>query len=140
MSQDGCVQASDAVVQMAGGANAGALNHYSVGGNTRVATQQVDDWVFVIGQDDYGLARYTLDEWLGDAAQVDPEVIDCFDAEGAWELLLHLRDTCLVWQCGGCSGWIFTKDRPQVGVLRCSTCGDAGVDFRHADRHSGADG
>ena len=51
----------------------------------------------------------------------------------------HLRRDCLVWQCGACDAWIFTSSRPQVGVLRCSTCGDGGIDFRHADRHVGGD-
>lgn len=57
--------------------------------------------------------------------------MECENAEQAWELLRVLREDCLVWQCGSCDGWIFTSNRPRVGVLRCSTCGQPGVDFRH---------
>lgn len=131
------MQASDSVVETAGGAWRASLNHYSVGGNATVVTQQVDEWVYVVGQHDFGVARYTLAGWLAQAEQAEPQVIDCFDAEGAWEMVRHLRDRCLVWQCGGCDGWIFTSNRPRVGVLQCSTCGNAGIDFRHADRHVG---
>lgn len=63
--------------------------------------------------------------------------MDCDDAEQAWELLRLLRQDCLLWQCGACDAWIFTSNRPRIGVLRCSICVGGGVDFRHADRHVG---
>jgi hypothetical protein len=132
------VQASKELLDFAGGSWDASLNHYAVGGNCHVTTQQIDENVFVVGQDGFSVARYTLDEWAGIDDQPDPPVIECDDAQQAWELLRVLREDCLLWQCGGCDAWIFTSNRPQVGVLHCSTCGHGGVDFRHADRHVGA--
>jgi hypothetical protein len=131
------MQASESVLERAGGSWDGSLNHYNTGGGCMVTTQQVDDWVYVVGQDDYRVARYSLSGWLGADDQADPPVMECDDAEQAWELLRALREDCLVWQCGSCDGWIFTSNRPRVGVLGCSTCGQPGIDFRHADRHVG---
>jgi hypothetical protein len=102
-----------------------------------VATQQVDEWVYVVGQNDFNVARYTLAEWVGEAEQADPPYIECDDAVMAWELLRLIREDCLLWQCAGCDAWIFASNRPRVGILRCSTCNAGGVDFRHADRHVG---
>jgi hypothetical protein len=133
------MHASESVVAFAGGAWDASLNLYSTGGNCLVTTQQVDEWVHVIGQDTFNIARYTLAEWIGEEDQADPPFIECDDAQMAWELLRTLREDCLVWQCGGCDAWIFTSNRPRVGRLKCSTCGDAGVDFRHADRHVGGE-
>src|SRR5262245_33518921 len=66
------VQTSQEVVAFAGGSSSALLNHYGTGGNTMVTTQQVDEWVFVVGQDDFNVARYTLAEWLGESEQ-DPD-------------------------------------------------------------------
>lgn len=131
---------SEDVVAAAGGAWHASLNHFDTGGGCMVATQQVDEHVYVVDQEGFAVARYDLAGWLNKVDQPEPPMIDCFDADGAWEMLQHLRQDCLVWQCGACDAWIFTSDRPQAGVLRCSTCGDGGVDFRHADRHVGDDG
>lgn len=133
------MQASEAVVALVGGPWEASLNHYDAGGGCMVATQQVDEWVYVVGQDDFLVARYTLEEWLGDSKQTEAPGIDCLDAEGTWLMLQHFREDCFLWQCGACDAWIFTSNRPRVGVLRCSTCGDGGVDFRHADRQIAAD-
>lgn len=131
------MQASEQVVAVAGGAWDVSLNLYDTGGGCMVATQQVDDYVYCVGQDDFFLARHDLSGWLGETDQPDPPVIECFDAEGAWEMLKHLREDCLVWKCGACDGWIFTSNRPRIGILRCSTCSDGVVDFRHADSRVG---
>lgn len=132
------MQASQAVVEHAGGAFDASLNHYTTGGNCSVTTVQVDDAVFVVGQDDFRVAKYTLGGWLGEVDQADPPTIEADVARQAWELFQLLRADCLVWQCGACDGWIYTSNRPRVGMLQCSTCGDGGVDFRHADRHVGS--
>lgn len=134
---DGHMQASEAVIEHAGGAWDASLNHFDSGGGCMVTTQQVDEWVYVVGQDDFAVGRYTLGEWTGDEPQSEVPLMECDDAEQAWEMFRLLRQDCLVWQCGACSAWIFTSNRPRIGVLRCSTCGDGGVDFRHADRHVG---
>lgn len=133
------MQASELVVTCAGGAWNASLNHFNAGGGCMVTTEQIDEWVYVIGQDDFRVARYSLPGWLGEDDQPDPPFMECDDAEQAWELLRVLREDCLVWQCGACDGWIFTSDRPRVGILRCSSCGQSGVDFRHADRHVGGE-
>jgi len=133
------MQASEAVVELAGGAYVASLNHFDTGGGCMVTTQQIDDVVFVVGQDDFRVARYSLAEWLGEEDQADPPFIEADDATMAWELLRVLREDCLLWQCGACDAWIYTSTRPRVGVLRCATCGDGGVDFRHADRHVGGE-
>lgn len=134
---DVMIQASQSVIAFAGGAWDASLNFYSTGGNCLVVTQQVDEWVFVVGQDDFNVGRYTVAEWIGDVEQTDPPLIACDDERMAWELLRLIREDCLLWQCGACDAWIFTSNRPRIGLLRCSTCGDGGVDFRHADRHVG---
>lgn len=131
------MQASEDLLNHAGGAWDASLNHYSTGGNCLVTTQQIDEDVYVVAQDDYAVAKYTLASWLGEEGQSDPPFIECDNAEQAWELLRLLREDCLLWQCGACDAWIFTTNRPRLGVLNCSTCGDGGVDFRHADRHIG---
>lgn len=130
------MQASEAVLQHAGGTWDASLNNYITGGNCMVTTQQIDDTVYVVGQDTFDVAKYSLAEWLGEDDQPDPPFIEADDAVQAWELLRVLREGCLVWQCGSCDAWIFTSNRPRVGILRCSTCSDGGVDFRHADRHT----
>lgn len=133
------MQASEEVLKHAGGAWDGSLNFYDTGGGCMVTTQQVDEWVYVVGQDDFRVGRYSLAEWLGKEDQSDAPLMECDDAEQAWELLRLLREDCFLWQCGACDGWIFTSNRPRIGILACSTCGDGGVDFRHADRHVGGD-
>lgn len=136
---DAHMQASHEVLNHAGGAWDASLNFYDTGGGCMVTTQQVDEWVYVVGQDDFRVGRYSLAEWLGTEDQSTVPLMECDDAEQAWELLRLLREDCLLWQCGACDAWIFTSNRPRVGVLACSTCGDGGVDFRHADRHVGGD-
>ncbi|WP_434966258.1 hypothetical protein [Janibacter indicus] len=130
---------SEEVVMFAGGAQMASLNLFDSGGGCMIAAQQVDDSVYVVGQDSFAVAKSTLDGWLNEVDQPDPPIIDCFDAEGAWEMLRNLRLGCFVWQCGGCEAWMFTSNRPWIGILRCSTCGEGGVYFRHADRHVGGD-
>lgn len=134
------MQASEQVLETAGGAWNASLNHYDTGGGCMVTTQQVDEWVYVVGQDDFAIMKHTLAGWLGeDAQEVEPPTIECDDAVSAWDILRVLREDCLIWQCGGCDSWIFTSNRPRIGVLRCSSCRAGGVDFRHADRHVGGD-
>lgn len=133
----GAMQASEAVLKHAGGAWDASLNHFDTGGGCMVTTQQVDEWVYVVGQDDFGVGRYTLDEWLGKTDQTEPQFIEADDPEQTWELLRLMREDALVWQCGSCDAWIFTSNRPRIGILQCSTCGDGGIDFRHADRAVG---
>lgn len=94
-----------------------------------VTTQQVDEYVYVVGQDSFEVARYELAGWLGDVDQPDQPMIECFDAEGAWVMFRHLRQDCLVWQCGACDAWIFTSERLRVSILRCLTCGEGGIDY-----------
>lgn len=133
-------QASRQVLDVAGGAWLASLNHYGTGGNCMVTTLQIDKHVFVVGQDDFNIARYTLAEWLGQADQdPEPPLIECNTADEAWEALQIIRADHLLWQCGACDAWIYTSNRPRVGILRCSTCGDGGVDFHHADRHVGGE-
>lgn len=137
------MRASEAVVACAGGTWDASLNLYDVGGGRTVTTVQVDELVFVVGQhDDFAVGRYSLDEWLGETPQDEVSVIQADDAMQALEILDLMRQDALLWQCGSCAdgtrGWIYTSNRPRLGVLACSTCGrGGGVDFRHADRHAG---
>lgn len=136
------MQASEEVVALAGGAYAASLNLIDTGGGANVATVQVDEWVYTVGQDDFGVGRYSLAEWLGELDQTEVPVMEADDAVQALELLNLVRADALLWQCGDCAdgtrGWIHTSNRPRIGVLACSCCGrDGGVDFRHADRHVG---
>lgn len=134
-------QASEEVLALAGGAYRASLNHYNTGGNCMVTTVQVDEQVYVVAQDDFAVGRYPLAEWLDETEQdAEPDLIECDAAEQALELLNLVRQDALVWQCGGCDAWIHTTPpAPQVGVLRCSTCGSGGVDFHHAWRHLGTE-
>lgn len=93
--------------------------------------------MYVVGPQTFAVTRYELDEWLASPGSGASQPIDCDDSTQAWELLKAIREDCLLWQCGGCDAWIHTSNRPRVGILQCSTCGDGGVDFRHADRHVG---
>ena len=68
-------------LDFAGGAWEASLNHYAAGGNCYVTTQQVDESVYVVAQDDFSVARYTLDEWAGLDDQPDPPLIECDDAQ-----------------------------------------------------------
>lgn len=135
------MQASEAVVSRAGGSYESSLNLIEVGGGCTVCTVQVDEWVYVVGQDDFSVGKYSLAEWLGEEDQSEVPLIEADDAQQALELLNLLRQDCFLWQCGACAdgtqGWIYTSNRPRVGSLRCSSCGGGGVDFRHADRHVG---
>lgn len=138
------LQASEEVVALAGGAYEASMNLIDSGGGCMVATVQVDQWVLVVGQDDFSVCRYTLAEWLGETDQSDPVSIESDDAVQALELLEFMRQGTYLWQCGSCAdgsrGWIHTSHRPRIGVLACSCCGrEGGVDFRHADRHVGGD-
>lgn len=131
---------NEAVVAAAGGASRASLNHFDTGGGCTVTTQQVDEHVYVVGQDDFAVARYDLAGWFNEVDQPEPPMIECLDAGGAWEMLRHLRRGCLVWRCYACDAWIFTSTRPSTGVIRCSTCAGGGIDLRHADRHVGSGG
>ena len=132
--------ASARLVEFAGGAWEASLNHYDTGGGCMVTTQQVDEFVYVVGQDDFTVSRHLLQEWIGEVDSPEPSpTIECDDARMAWELFRALREDCLLWQCGACDAWIFTSHRPRIGVLGCATCGNGGVDFRHGDRHVGYD-
>jgi hypothetical protein len=130
------VEASREVLDRAGGPWESSLNHYRTSMLGLVTTVQVDEFVFVVGPDDFHVKRVGLDCWIqGDAREAAE--IECDTAEQAWELLRHVREGCLLWQCGACDAWLFTSNRPRIGVLNCSTCGDGGIDFRHADRGVG---
>lgn len=133
------MQASQAVVAHAGGSWNASLNHFDTGGGCMVTMQQIDELVYVVGQDSFDVARYSLSEWVGELGQADPPTIECDDAGMTWELLQVIREDCQLWQCGACDAWIFTSNRPRVGILRCGTCRTGGIDFRHADRHVGAE-
>lgn len=136
MGQNRAVDASRVVLEHAGGTWVASLNHYELPVFGAVTTIQVDEFVFCVRSQSFDVIRVGLAGWLKQD-MTDAQVIDCDTAEQAWELLRHVRDGCLLWQCGACDGWIFTSNRPRIGVLGCSTCGDGGVDFRHADRHVG---
>lgn len=131
--------ACDAVVALAGGPYEASLNVYGAD-TARVCTVQVDTWVYAVGAADFAVSRYDLEAWLNAPKPhvASAATIEADTAEQAWELLRHVREDALLWQCGACDGWIFTTGRPRIGVLGCSTCGDGGVDFRHADRHVGS--
>jgi hypothetical protein len=134
------MQASEQLLEIAGGAWDASLNHYDAGGGFLVTTQQIDEWVYVVGQDGYAISKHALAEWVGEDEQTaEPPIVDCDDAAMAWGVLRALRGDCMLWQCGACDAWIFTSNRPRVGLLRCSTCRTGGIDFRHADRHVGDD-
>lgn len=128
----------------AGGAWAASLNLCERADGQLVCTVQVDEWVYVVGQLDFSVRRYDLAEWIDGADESQAQVIEADDATMAIELLNLVREDCLLWQCGACAdgsrGWIYTSNRPRIGILRCSSCGDGGVDFRHADRHVGGGG
>ncbi len=97
------MQASQALVEYAGGAWNASLNHYSPGGNGMVTTVQVDEWVYVVGRDDFAVARHALDVWLDRANQdLRPQTIEADTAEQAWDVLRVLREDAMVWQCGAC--------------------------------------
>lgn len=137
------MQASIEVVELAGGTDAAAINLEDTGGGCMAATLQLDEWVYVVGQDDYSVGRYSLAKWLGEIEQTEAPFIEADDAVQALELLNAVRSGAMVWQCGACfdgtRGWIHTSNRPRVGILACAACGrEGGVDFRHADRHVGA--
>ena len=115
--EDSAVQA-ERLLERAGGAWEADLNHYDTDGGCMATTQQIDKWVYVVGQDNSRVARYTLAEWLGEEDQHDPPFIDADDAvRWCGELFRVLREDCLVWQCGACDAWIFTSSRPRMGVL-----------------------
>lgn len=128
------MRASGQVVEAAGGAWSASLNYYDAGGGGFVVTQQVDEHVYVIGEQDFGVAHYDLTGWLNKVGQPNSSTIECSDAGDAWNVLRHLRAGSLLWQCDACDAWIFTSNRPRVGSLQCSTCGDGAVDFRQDDR------
>ena len=129
------------MVAHAGGAWTASLNLYVRAGGQLVCTVQVDEWVHVVGQTDFSVRRYSLAEWIDGADESQVQVIEADHATMALELLNLVREDCLLWQCGSCAdgtrGWIYTSNRPRIGVLRCSSCGEGGIDFRHADRHFG---
>lgn len=137
------MQASEAVVAQAGGPWEAKLNHYERDGGPLVCTVQVDEWVHTVGHQDFSVRRYSLAEWITSTDESQAQVIEADDVTMALELLNLVREDCLLWQCGSCAdgtrGWIYTSNRPRIGVLRCSSCGEGGVDFRHADRHLGCD-
>lgn len=132
------MDAGRAVLQVAGGAYEASLNHFESPTLGMVTTIQIDEFVYVVASEAFDVTRFTLAQWSSGNTS-DGQVIECDTAQQAWELLRHLREDCLLWQCGACDAWIFTSNRPRIGVLRCSTCSDGGVDFRHADRHIGRD-
>lgn len=119
------MQPSEEVLAVAGGVWHASLNHFDSGGGCMVTTQQVDEHVYVVGQESFAVARYDLAGWLNEVDQPEPPMIECFDSEGAWEMLRYLRRDCLVWRCGACDAWISRSTKPLVGVLHCSTCGTA---------------
>lgn len=135
------MRASEAVAHRAGGAWEASLNLYERDGGGPVCTVQVDDWVYAVGDPDFNVRRYRLADWIDGADESRAQVIEADDATMALELLNLVREDCLLWQCGSCAddtrSWMYTSNRPRIGVLRCSSCGEGGVDFRHADRHVG---
>lgn len=118
-------QASQEVVIVAGGSWAASLMHSNTGGGCMVTTQQIDDRVYVVGQDDFTVAAYSSPGWLGEAEE-EPELIEAESARDAWELLQHLRRDCALHQCTSCHGWLFVSEPSRVGRLRCGTCGSLG--------------
>lgn len=91
-----------------------------------VTTQQIDDRVYVVGQDDFTVGVYPVHVWLGEADE-NPEWIDCRTAEDAWALLQAVREHCLVHQCRKCRGWLFASARERLDQLTCGSCGSVAV-------------
>jgi hypothetical protein len=129
---------ADAVLAVAGGAWEGSLNRLDRPPAPVVVTLQIDELVFAIGEEDFAIRKYGLAEWF-DPAREPEDRIEAATPEDAFALLELLRQDAFVWQCGTCDSWIFTSNRPRIGVLGCSTCRVGGVDFRHADRAVGID-
>jgi hypothetical protein len=131
------MQASEVVFALAG--RTGCLNLRDSGGGCLVTTLQVDESVYVVGQDDYSVGKYSLVEWRGDTEQTEVPLIEADTAVQALELLLLMSEGCALWQCGSCDAWIHTSQRWRTGILRCANCLDGGVDFYHAARNVGVE-
>lgn len=99
------------------------LNFLDSGGRCYVTVQQVDDVVYVVGQDSFSVARYDLSGWLGDIDQADPPMIECVDADTAWVTLQRVRRDCGVRRCGACAAWIFSASHVSSSPLPCAICG-----------------
>lgn len=129
----------DDLLAAAGGPNSASLNIVDLGAAGRLVVQQVDKQLFVVGEDSYDVMTYSLASWLhADGQELHAlQVTPGRDADEVWWLLKDTRAGGLTWQCGACDAWIFTRERPQMGVLPCGMCRDGGIDFRHADRAVG---
>lgn len=129
-------QASQEVVALAASEDNESLTLTNTGGGCMAATLTVDDRVFVVGQDDYSVAEYSIDEWHGIDGIEDPPIRLARDSREALDLLNLLREDALIWRCRvpGCGAAIYTSYRPRVGTLRCGACGGVGVDVRDEGR------
>lgn len=128
-------QASQEVFALAASEANDSLSLTDTGGGCLAATLTLDDRVFVVGQDDYYVAEYSIDEWHGVDGVEDPPLRLARDAREALDLLNLLREDALTWRCRvpGCGAAIYTSNRPRVGTLRCGACGGVGVDVRDED-------
>lgn len=73
-------RSSQEVLIVAGGTCEGSIEHYNAGGGCMVTTLQLDDQMFVIGQDDFTIVKMTVDDWCGEDSS---ENFEEFQVEGA---------------------------------------------------------
>lgn len=134
------MQGSDQVLTAARGSVwASGLDYFEAGGGCKVVAVQVNDRIFTLGQDDSNVIDVWQNEWNGVAStNSEPVEHHASNASEAFAMLNAAKRDRVTWECGGRDARMYTRTRPRVGLLQCSTCGD-GADSRHADRHLGED-
>lgn len=108
------------------------------GGGCLCLSLQVDDTVYVVGQDTFDVAAYGVAEWWHGGAGNAP-LVECPAAALAAGFLRHAVAHTRLFHCGGCGAPIHVKHTYTSGVTPCAFCADGGVDHAHAHRHVGDD-
>lgn len=115
--------ASAEVAALAGDLKAAGLNYVNTGGGCYVVTAQVDNKVFVVGQDDYGVAEIRAVEWAGlNTEDEDPIEHLADDAPDTLTILTDRVAGATKHQCG-CSSWIHVRPGTQLADVMCGECG-----------------
>lgn len=115
--------ASAEVAGIAGDLDAAGLNYMNTGGNCYVVTAQVDNAVFVVGQDDYGAHEFKATAWAGLADEdEDPIEMPADTAADTLTLLTERTAGAAKYQCA-CGSWIHVSETIRPADVTCGECG-----------------
>lgn len=123
VATDSMMPASAEVAALVGDPDAAGMNYFNTGGNCYVVCVQVDDRVFIVGQDDYEPAEMAVDQWNSTATEdEDPVIHEADTAKAAVDFLTARMAGTTIHRCPTCAQVVHTATPNPGHPIACSGC------------------